>query len=31
MLNRYDAKGFEQKPNILPTRFMPLKRVKDLA
>ena len=21
MLNRYDAKGFQQKPNIHPTRF----------
>ena len=31
MLNRYDAKGFQQKPNIHTTRFMPRKSVKDLA
>ena len=31
MLNRYDAKGLQQKPNIHPTRFMPRKSVKDLA
>ena len=31
MLNRHDANEFQQKPNVHPTRFMPLKRVKDLA